>query len=189
MPSLCPHPPQGCRTFWYRFLALVHTAQPWHYALKQIGGRFGSSVLSYFLFLKMLLMLNIFSFLLLLVFVVALQAAYPPAVASPRPFTGLEFLTGAVSAAVPVPCCLGAAPSLISAFVPASRAMGIPWSVPHAAPTWGTVPYRLMLTPYQAGQSAAGTGEVTTGTVVHFPTGLLYSLAAVLRLLQQHHPE
>ncbi|XP_040542550.1 transmembrane channel-like protein 6 isoform X1 [Gallus gallus] len=87
----------GCRTFWYRFLALVHTAQPWHYALKQIGGRFGSSVLSYFLFLKMLLMLNIFSFLLLLVFVVALQAAYPPAVASPRPFTGLEFLTGAGS--------------------------------------------------------------------------------------------
>ncbi|XP_021270367.1 transmembrane channel-like protein 6 [Numida meleagris] len=86
----------GCRTLWYRFLALVHTARPWHYTLKQISGRFGSSVLSYFLFLKTLLMFNIFSFLLL-VFVVALQAAYPPAVASPRPFAGLELLTGAGS--------------------------------------------------------------------------------------------
>ncbi|KFZ57973.1 Transmembrane channel-like 6, partial [Podiceps cristatus] len=38
---------------------------------------------------------NIFSFLILLVFVVALQAAYPPAAVSPRPFTGLELLTGA----------------------------------------------------------------------------------------------
>ncbi|XP_010719641.1 transmembrane channel-like protein 6 isoform X1 [Meleagris gallopavo] len=87
----------GCRTLWYRFLALIHAAQPWHYALKQISGRFGSSVLSYFLFLKTLLLFNIISFLLLLVFVVALQAAYPPAVASPRPFTGLELLTGAGS--------------------------------------------------------------------------------------------
>ncbi|XP_015735304.1 transmembrane channel-like protein 6 isoform X2 [Coturnix japonica] len=87
----------GCRTVWYRFLALVHSAQPWHYALKQIGGRFGSSVLSYFLFLKTLLLFNFFSFLLLLVFVVALQAAYPPAAANPRPFTGLELLTGAGS--------------------------------------------------------------------------------------------
>ncbi|XP_076209736.1 transmembrane channel-like protein 6 isoform X2 [Aptenodytes patagonicus] len=85
----------GCRDLWYRLLSLLPAAQPWHYALKQIGGRFGSSVLSYFLFLKTLLMFNISSFLILLVFVVALQAAYPPALASPRPFTGLELLTGA----------------------------------------------------------------------------------------------
>lgn len=91
--------PQGCRDLWYRLLSLLAATQPWHYALKQIGGRFGSSVLSYFLFLKTLLMFNIFSFLILLVFVVALQAAYPPALASPRPFTGLELLTGAVSTA------------------------------------------------------------------------------------------
>uniref|UniRef100_A0A8B9GFI5 Transmembrane channel-like protein n=1 Tax=Amazona collaria TaxID=241587 RepID=A0A8B9GFI5_9PSIT len=76
-------------------LSLLPAVQPWHYALKQIGGRFGSSVLSYFLFLKMLLMFNIISFLILLVFVVALQAAYPPASANPQPFTGLELLTGA----------------------------------------------------------------------------------------------
>ncbi|XP_065591362.1 transmembrane channel-like protein 6 isoform X2 [Cyrtonyx montezumae] len=87
----------GCWLLWYRLLALVHAAQPWHYALKQISGRFGSSVLSYFLFLKTLLMFNIFSFLLLLVFVVALQAAYPPAVVGLHPFTGLELFTGAGS--------------------------------------------------------------------------------------------
>ncbi|XP_074703354.1 transmembrane channel-like protein 6 isoform X2 [Strix aluco] len=67
---------------------------PWHDALKEIGGRFGSSVLSYFVFLKTLLVFNIISFLIL-VFVVALQAAYPPASAGPQRFTGLELLTGA----------------------------------------------------------------------------------------------
>ncbi|NXC68141.1 TMC6 protein, partial [Anhinga anhinga] len=87
--------PQGCRDLWYRLLSLLLAAQPWHYALKQISGRFGSSVLSYFLFLKTLLMFNIISFLILLIFVVALQAAYPPASVSPQPFTGLELLTGA----------------------------------------------------------------------------------------------
>ncbi|NXI04861.1 TMC6 protein, partial [Pachycephala philippinensis] len=85
----------GCRGLWYRLLSLLRTAQPWHYALKQIGGRFGSSVLSYFLFLKTLLMFNFFSFLILLAFVVVLQAVYPPASVSPQPFTGLELLTGA----------------------------------------------------------------------------------------------
>ncbi|XP_014743013.1 PREDICTED: transmembrane channel-like protein 6 isoform X2 [Sturnus vulgaris] len=85
----------GCRGLWYRLLSLLRTAQPWHYALKQIGGRFGSSVLSYFLFLKTLLMLNFFSFLILLAFVVVVQAVYPSAPASPQPFTGLELLTGA----------------------------------------------------------------------------------------------
>uniref|UniRef100_U3KCD2 Transmembrane channel-like protein n=1 Tax=Ficedula albicollis TaxID=59894 RepID=U3KCD2_FICAL len=88
---------QGCRGLWYRLLSLLRTAQPWHYALKQIGGRFGSSVLSYFLFLKTLLMLNFFSFFILLAFVVVVQAVYPSAPVSPQPFTGLELLTGAGS--------------------------------------------------------------------------------------------
>ncbi|NXA04130.1 TMC6 protein, partial [Sapayoa aenigma] len=86
--------PQGCRGLWYRLLSLLRTAQPWHYALKQISGRFGSSIVSYFVFLKTLLMFNFFS-LLILAFVVALQAAYPTTSASPPPFTGLELLTGA----------------------------------------------------------------------------------------------
>ncbi|NWI87702.1 TMC6 protein, partial [Pitta sordida] len=93
--SLQAPSPQHCRGLWYRLLSLLRAAQPWHFALKQISGRFGSSILSYFLFLKTLLMFNFFSFLILLVFVVALQAAYPPALASPPPFTGLELLTGA----------------------------------------------------------------------------------------------
>lgn len=89
---------------------MLAAARPWHYTLKQIGGRFGSSVLCYFLFLKSLLLFNAISFLILVVFVVAMQAAYPPDVANPQPFTGLELLTGAVStASTPGP---GAAPSL-----------------------------------------------------------------------------
>ncbi|NXS14386.1 TMC6 protein, partial [Neodrepanis coruscans] len=93
--SLWALSPQGCRGLWYRLLSLLRTAQPWHYALKQISGRFGSSILSYFLFLKTLLVFNFSSFLILLAFVVALQAAYPTTSASPPPFTGLELLTGA----------------------------------------------------------------------------------------------
>ncbi|XP_039571892.1 transmembrane channel-like protein 6 [Passer montanus] len=85
----------GCRGLWYRLLSLLRAAQPGHYALKQIGGRFGSSVLSYFLFLKTLLMLNFFSFFILLAFVVVVQAVYPTASVSPQAFTGLELLTGA----------------------------------------------------------------------------------------------
>ncbi|XP_014805944.1 PREDICTED: transmembrane channel-like protein 6 [Calidris pugnax] len=85
----------GWRGLWYRLLSLLAAAQPWHYALKQIGGRFGSSVLSYFVFLKTLLMFNIFSLLILLLFVVAPQAVYPPHSASSQPFTGPELLTGA----------------------------------------------------------------------------------------------
>ncbi|NXM47882.1 TMC6 protein, partial [Gymnorhina tibicen] len=81
----------------HKLLSLLRTAQPWHYALKQIGGRFGSSVLSYFLFLKTLLTFNFVSFFILLAFVVVLQAVYPPASVSPQPFTGLELLTGAGS--------------------------------------------------------------------------------------------
>lgn len=69
---------------------------PWHYALKRIGGRFGSSVLSYFLFLKTLLAFNALLLLPLLAFIVGVQAAFPPPAApgSAPGFTGLELLTG-----------------------------------------------------------------------------------------------
>ncbi|CAM4648902.1 transmembrane channel-like protein 6 isoform X1 [Caretta caretta] len=85
----------GFRSLWDGFLSLLHSLQPWHQSLKQIGGRFGSSVLSYFLFLKTLLTFNAFLFLTLLIFVVATQARYPPAAGNSRLFTGLELLTGA----------------------------------------------------------------------------------------------
>ncbi|KAH0629397.1 hypothetical protein JD844_011449 [Phrynosoma platyrhinos] len=87
----------GFRNLWYSLLSLLHALQPWHYSLKQISGRFGSSILSYFLFLKTLLTFNLFLFLILLVFVVAMQAAYPPAIPNREAFTGLEPFTGAVS--------------------------------------------------------------------------------------------
>ncbi|XP_054449122.1 transmembrane channel-like protein 6 [Pteronotus mesoamericanus] len=76
-------------------LAGLHALVPWHYALKRIGGQFGSSVLSYFLFLKTLLAFNVLLLLPLLAFVVGVQAAFPPAPLGTAPaFTGLELLTG-----------------------------------------------------------------------------------------------
>nr|XP_025715446.1 transmembrane channel-like protein 6 isoform X4 [Callorhinus ursinus] len=77
-------------------LAGLHALRPWRYALKQIGGQFGSSVLSYFLFLKTLLAFNALLLLPLLAFIVGVQAAFPPPapLGSARSFTGLELLTG-----------------------------------------------------------------------------------------------
>ncbi|XP_060058816.1 transmembrane channel-like protein 6 isoform X2 [Erinaceus europaeus] len=73
----------------------LHLLTPWRYALKRIGGQFGSSVLSYFLFLKTLLAFNALLLVPLLAFIVAVQAAFPPDPPGPLPtFTGLELLTG-----------------------------------------------------------------------------------------------
>ncbi|KAM3923687.1 transmembrane channel-like protein 6 [Leptodactylus fuscus] len=77
------------------FLSALCSLRPWHVALKQIGGRFGSSVLSYFLFLKTLLGFNIFMSLLCLLFIVTPQAVHPHGSLNPRTFTSLELLTGA----------------------------------------------------------------------------------------------
>ncbi|KAF6299948.1 transmembrane channel like 6 [Rhinolophus ferrumequinum] len=77
-------------------LSVLQVLTPWRYALKQIGGQFGSSVLSYFLFLKTLLAFNALLLLPLLAFIVGVQAAFPPPPLGPVPnFTGLELLTGA----------------------------------------------------------------------------------------------
>ncbi|XP_044103272.1 transmembrane channel-like protein 6 isoform X2 [Neovison vison] len=80
-------------------LALLSGLQaltPWRYALKRIGGRFGSSVISYFLFLKTLLAFNALLLPPLLAFLVGVQAAFPPPASpgSAPSFTGLELLTG-----------------------------------------------------------------------------------------------
>lgn len=84
-------------------LALLSGLQaltPWRYALKRIGGRFGSSVISYFLFLKTLLAFNALLLPPLLAFLVGVQAAFPPPASpgSAPSFTGLELLTGGVRA-------------------------------------------------------------------------------------------
>ncbi|NXL92179.1 TMC5 protein, partial [Alectura lathami] len=70
-----------------------HLLQFWQKTLKIIGGKFGTSVLSYFIFLKWLLNFNIFSFLINFSFITVPQfvAAEPNNLS----FTGLELLTGA----------------------------------------------------------------------------------------------
>lgn len=65
----------------------------WQKTLKKIGGKFGTSVLSYFIFLKWLLTFNIFSFVVNFSFITIPQLVdLPP---NNRSFSGLELLTGA----------------------------------------------------------------------------------------------
>ncbi|KFV01503.1 Transmembrane channel-like 5, partial [Tauraco erythrolophus] len=70
-----------------------HVLHLWHKTLKIIGAEFGTSVLSYFIFLKWLLTFNIFSFLINFGFITIPQliAAEPNNLS----FTGLELFTGA----------------------------------------------------------------------------------------------
>ncbi|XP_071361332.1 transmembrane channel-like protein 5 [Trachinotus anak] len=85
------------RRFGYSMRSARQTLQLWQGIMKEIGGKFGSSVLSYFVFLKWLLMFNIFSFLVNFGFI-----TIPLLVSDPLPnippnvsFRGLELLTGA----------------------------------------------------------------------------------------------
>lgn len=71
----------------------LSSLQLWQKTLKVIGGKFGTSVLSYFVFLKWLLTFNIFSFLVNFSFITI------PQLIAPGPnnlsFNGQELLTGA----------------------------------------------------------------------------------------------
>uniref|UniRef100_A0A8C8RRK5 Transmembrane channel-like protein n=1 Tax=Pelusios castaneus TaxID=367368 RepID=A0A8C8RRK5_9SAUR len=71
----------------------LNLLQLWQKTLKVIGGKFGTSVLSYFVFLKWLLTFNIFSFLVNFSFITIPQliASGPNNLS----FNGLELLTGA----------------------------------------------------------------------------------------------
>ncbi|XP_063790469.1 transmembrane channel-like protein 5 [Pseudophryne corroboree] len=71
----------------------LEALQLWQGTLKVIGGKFGTSILSYFIFLKWLLMFNIFSFVINFSFITIPQFfdMGPNNVS----FTGLELLTGA----------------------------------------------------------------------------------------------
>ncbi|XP_069786144.1 transmembrane channel-like protein 6 [Narcine bancroftii] len=81
------------RQAWYGFLSFLHSFQLWQIAQKKISGRFGIGVLSYFIFLKLLLVFNIFLLVLNLCFVVIPQATNPPKT-SEENFVGLELLYG-----------------------------------------------------------------------------------------------
>ncbi|XP_029287582.1 transmembrane channel-like protein 6b isoform X2 [Cottoperca gobio] len=86
----------GVRQSWYSWLSFLHSLQLWQVALKRVSGRFGTGVLSYFLFLKTLLFFNLFLFLVTGAFMVLPQAVHPPVLpAGISSFTGLELLTGA----------------------------------------------------------------------------------------------
>uniref|UniRef100_A0ACB8FLI8 Uncharacterized protein n=1 Tax=Sphaerodactylus townsendi TaxID=933632 RepID=A0ACB8FLI8_9SAUR len=73
----------------------VQFFQRWQKTLKVIGGKFGTGICSYFVFLTWLLTFNIFSFLVNFSFITIPQLL--EAKANNLSFTGLEFFTGAVS--------------------------------------------------------------------------------------------
>ncbi|XP_048103303.1 transmembrane channel-like protein 5 [Alosa alosa] len=66
----------------------------WQGFMKEVSGKFGSGVLSYFLFLKWLLMFNVFSFLVNFGFITIPQLVSGDAFTNTAKFNGLELLTG-----------------------------------------------------------------------------------------------
>ncbi|XP_059271212.1 transmembrane channel-like protein 5 [Mustela nigripes] len=72
---------------------LLDSISLWQKTLKVIGGKFGTSVLSYFNFLRWLLKFNIFSFIVTFSFIIIPQ--FTVAEKNTLQFTGLEFFTGA----------------------------------------------------------------------------------------------
>ncbi|NXB59273.1 TMC5 protein, partial [Struthidea cinerea] len=96
-PSCCTQCLQGAAVSFRRFgntlSEYFHLLWIWHKTLKIIGAEFGTSVLSYFVFLKWLLNFNLFSFLINFGFITIPQflAAEPNNLS----FTGLELFTGA----------------------------------------------------------------------------------------------
>ncbi|XP_024914113.1 transmembrane channel-like protein 5 isoform X2 [Cynoglossus semilaevis] len=81
----------------YAIRSTKQTLGLWQGTMKEIGGKFGTSVLSYFLFLKWLLMFNIFSFLVNFSFITIPVLVFEPSPNTPAnvTFRGLELLTGA----------------------------------------------------------------------------------------------
>uniref|UniRef100_A0A2K6LFM1 Transmembrane channel-like protein n=1 Tax=Rhinopithecus bieti TaxID=61621 RepID=A0A2K6LFM1_RHIBE len=74
---------------------ILNSISLWQKTLKIIGGKFGTSVLSYFNFLRWLLKFNIFSFIVNFSFIIIPQFAV--AEKNTLQFTGLELFTGVMA--------------------------------------------------------------------------------------------
>ncbi|KAL6476296.1 hypothetical protein MHYP_G00147950 [Metynnis hypsauchen] len=75
--------------------SLLTSVQLWHGTLKQVSGRFGTGALSYFLFLRTLLLYNIFLSLIINVFLVLPEVIHHPHhSANKKIFMGLNIFTG-----------------------------------------------------------------------------------------------
>lgn len=90
---------QTVRRWGYSLRSAWQTLQLWQGTMKEIGSKFGTSVLIYFVFLKWLLMFNVVSFLINFGFITIPLLVYDhsPNVPANVTFRGLEILTGAVS--------------------------------------------------------------------------------------------
>lgn len=80
---------------WYSWLSFLSSLQLWQTALKCVGGRFGTGVLSYFVFLRTLVFFNVFLFLVTGLFLVVPQAVTHSHHEQNTSTWGLEVLTGA----------------------------------------------------------------------------------------------